>query len=476
MTSEHEEATRKGPEQDALRPAPAQRSDEERYSCSGPHPPSEGASEPSVLDSEPVLQDTGRDPLGWVSRTRATGGPSVDFRENRYSLDPGDDQLSFFPRDEGPPDPDEQRLNLLALSEIKGMGEASVKALLTRFSDLGAVWDAPPSQIREVLAGAGSKTRRGVVDEIFARRKQLRDAAHNRLRELEERNVRLLVNVDPEYPKRLLDTPDAPRWLFVEGDHSKLSMPNLVAVVGTREPTREGLALTRALTNRLATWGFGIVSGLADGIDQAAHRTAVEYGAPTIGVMGTGILESFPKAVGPLRKRIVDDGGAVVTEYFPNDTYSRSRFVKRNRIQAALSYATVPVEAKAKSGTAHTYRFAKEYERIAFGVERASVPMQNGILELLRLDGSPIFDLDSPEDVRHLEELLVPALSDVPLELRKTRLFDSLMREFRSIVASYPVTADDVVDLKNRMHETWVRVGREKENARRDGRGGNTRS
>lgn len=421
---------------------------------------------PGELDSGVPLFDTAKAQNGSVGRARAHGGSLEEYRNNRF-FSPGDDQLSFFP-EERTPSPDEQRVNLMALSSIKGLGEVSIAALLDAFPNLNAVWNAPPPKLRAVLVGAGSKNWAAVAVDVSRRRVELQDAARRDLRELGERGIRLLVDGDALFPQSLRGRKDSPRWLFVEGDPGKLSMPNLVAVVGTREPTREGIALARALTGWLAKRGFGIVSGLADGIDQAAHRTAVEYATPTIGVMGTGILTNFPASSGSLRKRIVEDGGAVVTEYFPRDTYSRARFVRRNRIQAALSYATVPVEAKAKSGTAHTYRFARDYGRVTFGVERSSAPMENGILELIRSDGNPVFDLDSQKDMAGLQELLAPALSDVPLEQRKARLFGALVREFRRVVVSYPVSADEIEDLKARMDEEWER-------AQSDGKSGHTR-
>lgn len=424
-------------------------------------------SAPSLLDFGIWSPDTARASDGLANRVGAHGGPLEDHKNNRFSS-PGDEQLSFF-SEERPSSPDEQRINLMALSLIKGMGEVSVKALLDAFTDLNAVWNAHPLELRNILVGAGSKNWSPLVEDISHHRLEFQHEARRSLRELEERNIRLLVDGDAEYPIRLRRIADAPRWLFVEGDPGRLSMPNLVAVVGTRKPTREGLSLTRAITGWLAKRGFGIVSGLADGIDQAAHKTAVDHGVPTIGVMGTGILQDFPKAVGPLRKRIVEDGGAVVTEYFPRDTYSRTRFVRRNRIQAGLSYATLPVEAQERSGTAHTYRFAREYGRVTFGVERASIRLENGLLELLRSDGNPVFDLESPESMRGLEELLAPALEGVPLEERKARLFGTLMREFRRFVTAYPVSADELEELKNRMEEEW-------EKACRDDQGRNTRS
>ena len=188
----------------------------------------------------------------------------------------------------------------------------------------------------------------------------------------------------------------------MQGSVPVLISASLVAVVWTREATPEGIALARRFTSLLATKGFGTVSGLAQGIDQVAHQVALDYGVPTVGVMGTGILITFPAETSHIRSQIVASGGAIVTEYFPHDSYSRERFVRRNRIIAGLAQATIPVEARAKSGTAHTYRYARDAGLDTFGIRWSSRPATSGIHDLFNEDGRPIFDLDSEEDVRAL--------------------------------------------------------------------------
>ena len=374
--------------------------------------------------------------------------------------DSNTDQLTFF-HTQQQPSADAQRLNLLALSQVRGLGEASLKALLKHFSDLSSVWGAKPLELQEVLVDAGLKDSQNVVDQIVHKHRKFLDDAQRTLDSLERGGIKLLVVQDAEYPKQLLQTSDPPRWLFVEGDAGTLSIPNLIAVVGTRRPSDKGILLTRTISGWLARKGFGIVSGLAEGIDEVAHQTALDYGAPTIGILGTGICEVFPRSTVQLRKDIVKRGGAIVTEYFPRDRYSRSRFVRRNRIQAGLAYATVPVEAQARSGTAHTYRYALEYGRVTFGVERSSKPMENGILDLLRADNRPVFDLDSPESVRNLEELLKPVLKGAPSDQNESRLFEAVMREFKRVLAFYPVTEEELEELKTQIVEEWTRAERD---------------
>ena len=110
--------------------------------------------------------------------------------------------------------------------------------------------------------------------------------------------------------------------------------------------------------NNLAT-----VSGLAHGIDQTVHVESLRYGLPTIGVLGTGILSNYPKGSEELRDSIVQAGGAIITEYLPNQSYSAENFVRRNRLQAALGDVLIPCEWAIKSGTAHTVKFAKKYNK-----------------------------------------------------------------------------------------------------------------
>ena len=324
-----------------------------------------------------------------------------------------EDQFDLFPCLKSSVSGDAQRLNLMALARVRGIGEVSIKAFLKAFTDLERIWEESPQELHRISVESGLKLTEDMFKDIAANRAKLKEGAKLDLEALARQDIKLLTDLDDAFPPRLREIDDPPRWLFVQGDVKLLSAPNLIAVVGTREASSRGVHRAWKLTEWLASLGFGIVSGLADGIDQAAHQAALDHDAPTIAVLGTGISVVFPASTGALRRHIIEAGGAIVSEYFPQDSYSRVRFVRRNRIQAGLSYATVPVEAKEHSGTAHTYRFAKQYNRVTSGIVNQDHP-ENGIIDLLRRDGQPVFTLENPEEMHTLEELLRPALADNP--------------------------------------------------------------
>jgi len=182
------------------------------------------------------------------------------------------------------------------------------------------------------------------------------------LRKLHSYHIRLYFREQPEFPERLRNIPDAPFWIFVQGNVNVLHVDS-ITIVGTRTPSDEGYLLTRMMLAQLASEGFPTVSGLAEGVDSCVHVESLKYGIPTIAILGNGMFINFPKGSEELRSAIVSHGGAVVTEYLPNQTYSGENFVRRNRLQAALGKALIPVEWKVKSGTAHTVEFAFKYGR-----------------------------------------------------------------------------------------------------------------
>lgn len=364
-------------------------------------------------------------------------------------------QIELFNTQHFLPSAETHRISLFALSRVKGIGEASLKAFIKKYKNVDSIWNASFDELRHFSLEAGLKLQDNVLKEIVGHRQQLEEAAKEELKNLGQQGIQLITDLDPIYPPQLRDIEDPPKWLFVQGDMRILSWPNLIAVVGTREASPQGMQRARRLTQWLAARGFGIVSGLAEGIDQVAHQTALDYQAPTIAVLGTGIFITFPASTGHLREKILHEGGAIVTEYLPNDSYSRHRFVRRNRIQAGLAYATVPVEAKAQSGTAHTYRFARDFKRKTFGISSKAHPAPNGILDLLRQDERPTFDLDSPASMNKLEAELRSVFPKQVAERMIKSPFQLLIHEFERIIASYHVDEDDFNALKAELDRKW---------------------
>jgi DNA processing protein len=252
----------------------------------------------------------------------------------------------------------EERIALLGLASIKGVGYWTLRKLYASVG-LVDVLNAPSfERFRDLLTTAGAKaSRKDAGSNWSAYRRRIVEKGTAMLEALYLQHTRVIFEKEPDYPEQLLSAPDWPRWLFVQGDVSLLARPSL-ALVGTRDPSSDGYFLTEFTCACLHYLKAPTISGLAEGIDTQVHALSLLYKTPTVAVLGTGILRNFPKTSTALRSEIIASGGAVVTEYLPNDSYSAENFVRRNRIQAALSAALVPLEWREKSGTAHTVRFA----------------------------------------------------------------------------------------------------------------------
>lgn len=213
---------------------------------------------------------------------------------------------------------------------------------------------------------------------------------------------------DPAYPPLLKEIPDAPIILFARGDAACLSRPQL-AIVGSRNPSPGGRETAAELAYSASKAGFIITSGLAAGIDAAAHRGALEAGGQTVAVMGTGPERIYPSAHQSLSEHIIASG-TLVTEFLPGVGPQRQNFPRRNRIISGLSRGTLVVEAALASGSLITARLAGEQGREVLAVPGSiHNPVARGCHRLIR-DGARL--VESIEDI--LEELGFLALRQVP--------------------------------------------------------------
>jgi len=200
---------------------------------------------------------------------------------------------------------------------------------------------------------------------------------------------------DPDYPALLRRIPSAPLLLFVAGDPACLWHPS-VAVVGSRSPSVGGRDNAGDFAHALATSGLAVTSGLAAGIDTAAHAGALAAGGRTVAVLGTGPDVPYPRANAALHARI-KAAGAVVSEHPPGTGARRENFPSRNRIIAGLALGTLVVEAAERSGALITARMASEYGRDVFAVPGSiHNPMARGCHRLIR-DGAGL--VESAEEV-----------------------------------------------------------------------------
>ncbi len=202
------------------------------------------------------------------------------------------------------------------------------------------------------------------------------------LQAVERAGARLLFRGDPEYPALLGKLSGAPDVLYVLGT---LAPAAPLAIVGSRRPTAYGLRMARVLARGAVGAGLAVVSGLARGIDSAAHEGALEAGGATWAVLGSGLDRVYPPENAPLARRIVDAGGCLLSEFPMNSSPETWHFPRRNRIVSGISWATVVVEGEARSGSLGTALHAVEQGRGIFAVPGpADSPLSAAPHQLLR--------------------------------------------------------------------------------------------
>jgi DNA processing protein len=209
--------------------------------------------------------------------------------------------------------------------------------------------------------------------------------ADQTLARLRALGLRVVTTADDAYPSRLAAIDMPPHVLYVLGDPRALDARSAVAIVGTRRATDAGRATAARLAAALASVGSAVISGLATGIDGAAHSATVHARGTTVAVIGSGHAALFPRIHQRLARSIVDAGGAIVSELAPDIRPTRGTFPRRNRVISGLADATVVVEAPARSGALLTASWALEQGRECFLVPGSiDAPASAGCLAFLR--------------------------------------------------------------------------------------------
>jgi len=286
----------------------------------------------------------------------------------------------------------------LRLLLVSGIGREGARRLLASFGSPQAVVQASEQALAAV---AGLK----LAAEILTEPSDLGSSMAAVRRWLDGGEQRQVLTLgDPAYPRILLESPDPPLLLYVQGDPAHLAGP-AIAVVGSRKPTPQGLDNARQFAQAFGEAGYAVVSGLALGVDGAAHEGALDAGAPTVAVVGTGLDRVYPRRHLELARRIAKQG-ALVSEFLPGTPPLAENFPQRNRIIAGLSQGTVVVEAALQSGSLITARLANEAGREVFAVPGSIHAEQSRGCHALIRDGARL--VESAAEV--LDELRQPAL------------------------------------------------------------------
>jgi DNA processing protein len=252
---------------------------------------------------------------------------------------------------------DQNRLSLLALHFISGLGDYTIRQLISYCGSAEKVFQTPKGKLLKI-PGIGDVT----ADAI--RKGKPFDRAEKEIQRASKEGVQMHFFMDKNYPARLKQINDAPSLLYVKGNVN-FENKKMVAIVGTRKSTQYGKHCVEELIQGLVPHQATIVSGLAYGIDIHAHKHAVKVGLPTLGVMGSGIDVIYPSAHKETAKKMYAEGG-IITEHPFGTRPDAHNFPARNRIVAGLSDAIVIVEAAVKGGALITAEIANSYNKDVF--------------------------------------------------------------------------------------------------------------
>jgi len=281
----------------------------------------------------------------------------------------------------------------LALTLIPEIGLRRAKLLMDAFGSAQQVFCAKETELKDVKGLAVN-----VQKSLLAGRQAALKRAEEEARFIDEKGIEVFYYRDTDYPYRLKDCVDAPVLLFGKG-HMQVNPGKVLSIVGTRMPSDRGKELCRQLVLDLAAKvdDLTIVSGLAYGIDVAAHKAAIEAGIPTIIVPGHGLDRIYPSIHRNVAIQSLAKGG-LLTEYMSQTEPDRQNFVARNRVIAGLADATVVVESKEKGGSLITADMASSYGRDVFAFPgRVSDQISVGCNQLIKRNQAAL--IESAEDV-----------------------------------------------------------------------------
>jgi DNA processing protein len=330
----------------------------------------------------------------------------------------------------------------IALNMVDGVGPIRVRALRDRFGEAQAILGASKTDLMQV-EGVGEEVARSITG--WRERVDL-DAE---LQRIEKSGVHVVCRDDAEYPKNLREIYDPPLVLYVKGTLTERDAL-AIAVVGSRRTTLYGQEMARKLAFQLARVGVTVVSGLARGIDTAAHNGALQAKGRTVAVIGCGIDIVYPSENKKLADEIVEKGGAVVTEFPFGVQPDRQNFPMRNRIISGWSLGVVVVEANLKSGALITANQAGEQGRQVFAVPgRADSILSKGANKLIK-DGAKL--TEDVEDILSEFEYLLPKrateLTDLGLEGRGTKpalQLSEMEEKVMAQVSNEEVAIDEII-------------------------------
>jgi DNA processing protein len=323
----------------------------------------------------------------------------------------------------------------IALTLIPNLSPRKFHILLENFSSPQEIWEAPLARLKEIPGFAES------AETFCAHRANAN--VERALEQIAQLQLKVVTLADENYPEPLRAIPDAPPVLYLRGEYiekDKLA----VAIVGTRRATSYGRRIAQQFAGELGRLGFTIVSGLAEGIDTAAHRGALKVNARTIAVLGSGFARPYPQSNQKLLEEIVECG-CVMTEFAPDVAPDKWTFPQRNRIISGLSRGVLVVEAPEDSGALITARWALEHNREVFAVPGSILSESHRGCHKLLKEGAKLVEsvTDILEEFKDLRALFT-VRRERPAPAQKPAL-SPLAEKIFSVLEFEPMHFDEIV-------------------------------
>ena len=326
---------------------------------------------------------------------------------------------------------DQDLFYLLALQAVDGVGDIIAKKLLMHFGSAEAVFKAKTTQLA-AIEGIGTILLKNLKDQsVFAK-------AERELQFIASRQLTVTSYQDTKYPERLKQCFDSPLVLFSSGNID-LQNQKTISIVGTRQITSYGLEFCRKFMEELAPMNPVIVSGFAYGVDIAVHQLAMENNLQTIGVVAHGLNQIYPKSHKKYVAKMEENGG-FMTEFWSSSNPDKENFVRRNRIVAGMTEATIVIESAERGGSLITANLANDYNRDVFAVPgRVFDKYSQGCNTLIKTQKANVLtsasDLiymlnwDIEKEVKSIQKQLFVALDD-----DEQKIYDYLLQSGKELL------------------------------------------
>lgn len=322
----------------------------------------------------------------------------------------------------------------LALLQVEGVGDVLAKKLIQHCGNAEVVFTSKKSQLQKI-DGIGSVVIKNLQDKsVFVK-------AEKELQFIAQENIFTTYFQEESYPERLKHCYDSPVLLFQAGNIN-LQNRRMISIVGTRQITSYGMEFTKKLIEDLAPLNPVIISGFAYGVDIYAHQTAMEFGLQTIGVLAHGLNQIYPKTHKKYMAKMEQNGG-FLTEFWSTSKPDKENFIKRNRIVAGISEATIVIESAEKGGSLVTANLANEYNRDVFAVPgRVSDKYSQGCNNLIKTQRANL--MTSAADLVYMLNWELQRKSQKAVQ---KQLFISLTNEEQKIYDYLQKTGKEMMDI-----------------------------